>query len=215
MQLDDSFADLCTTTYLIVRFANLINQSGMKNEMLWQIIKLYKENYIMDHTAELSSKRCFIGTTSVLEFREDINIILLEIEKKLGIKASKEIQKNITKETLKDAAEMFLYLNLCTKSTMFQWIQFYSNLLKNASPDMIVIALNRILVAAKLSGEEASVGTKVFKYVAMKLSLQYHIVDQLTSMTNIDLKPTLEMDMNNFNASLGKFQINFVWILAL
>ena len=169
----------------------------------------------MDQTAALSSKRCFIGTTSVLEFREDINIILLEIEKKIGIKALKEIQKNITKETLKDAAEMFLYLNLCTKSTMFQWIEFYSNLLKNASPDMIIIALNRILVAAKLSGAKASVGTKVFEYVATKLSLKYHIVDQLTSMTNIDRKSTLEMDIKTINASLGKLQFNFGWILAI
>ena len=64
---------------------------------------------------------------------------------------------------------------------------------------MIVIALNRILVAAKFSGEEASVGSKVFKYVAMKLSLKYNIVDQLTSMTNIDLKPTIEMNINNIN----------------
>ena len=187
----------------------------MKNEMLWQIIKQHKEHYIMDHTAELSSKACFIEKASILQLTEDMNLNLNEIESILGIKASNEIQKNIPKETLKNAAEMFLYLNMCTKSTMFQWIQFYSNLLKNASPDMIVIALNRILVAAKLSGEEASVGTKVFKYVAMKLSLQYHIVDQLTSMTKIDLKTTLEMDFNNINASLGELQINFVRLIAL
>ena len=169
----------------------------------------------MNHTAALSSKDCFIETTSVLEHNEDININLKEIENILGIKASHEIQKNISKETLKNAAEMFLYLNLCAKSTMFQWIQFYANLLKNASPDMIVIALNRILVAAKFSGAEAPVGMKVFKYVATKLSLKYHIVDQLTSMTNIDLKPTIEMANNNFNASLGELQFNFVWLLAL
>ena len=187
----------------------------MKNEMLWQIIKRYKENYIIDNTAALSSKDCFIMTSSVLEHNEDIDINLKEIENKLGIKASTEIQKNISKETLKTAAEMFLYLNLCAKSTMFQWIQFYTNLLQNASPDMIVIALNRILVAAKFSGAEASVGTKVFIYVAMKLSLKYHIVDQLTSMTNIGLKPTIEMDIKTINASLGELQFNFVWLLAL
>ena len=94
----------------------------MKNEMLWQIIKQYKEHYIMDNTAALSSKACFILPRSVLELNEDINITLNEVENKLGIKASKEIQKNISKETLKNAAEMFLYLNLCAKSTMFQWI---------------------------------------------------------------------------------------------
>ena len=63
---------------------------------------------------------------------------------------------NIPKDFLDAAGEMFIFWNLCPKF-LYDWTQFYVDLMQNASPDIIVLTLNRIIVfivTAKMRGDE-------------------------------------------------------------
>ena len=85
------------------------------------------------------------------------------IYEKLHLKPSKP-SENITKETLKTAAEMFTYLNYCPPK---QLISFYANLFHNASPKEIIQALTSIRMASQNAAKEISF--KIFRRVKENL----------------------------------------------
>ena len=60
---------------------------------------------------------------------------------------------NIPKDFVDAAGEMFIYWNLCPKF-LYDWTQFYADLIQNASPDIILLTLNRIIVTAKMRGDK-------------------------------------------------------------
>ena len=52
--------------------------------------------------------------------------------------------KDMKKETLNIAAEMFLYLNSCPY-TIKPWVVFFKSLFQTKSPNYIILTLNRML----------------------------------------------------------------------
>ena len=60
---------------------------------------------------------------------------------------SKEQSMNLKAETLKAAAEAFIYLNYCTIS-LESWLNFYKNLFQSGTPE-ILLTLNRIMRGPK------------------------------------------------------------------
>ena len=75
------------------------------------------------------------------------------VEQKLQIESTEQINDTLTKEVLKTAAEMFLYLNICPSSfnkgllkPIFKtWLPFYKDLFRTQSAAKIVLTINRIL----------------------------------------------------------------------
>ena len=89
------------------------------------------------------------------------------VKNELGAETSEIRFDNMTKEDLKNAAEMFIYYNLCPKF-MYEWTTFYIDLMQNASPDVIVLTLNRIMVTGRKKGDKMieNIAKKIFKYTS-------------------------------------------------
>ena len=102
-----------------------------------------------------------------------LNHLMDTFENILGVNPSKFVE-NITEESLRTAADMYLYLITCP--AMFEsWLMFYSELFLKASPDQIVLTLNRILKLGNLQKYKTfkTVGGHLFKRVTQLFSLQY------------------------------------------
>ena len=76
---------------------------------------------------------------------------------------------DIPKVYLKTAAEMFIYYNLCP-NFMYDWTKFFMVLLENASPDVIILNLNRVMVIGRESGDKAIVD--IAKNIFIEISNQ-------------------------------------------
>ena len=70
------------------------------------------------------------------------------VEKMLQIESSDQINDTFTREELKTAGELFLYLTMCP-DTIEPWILFYKNLFETQSTDQIILTLNRLMKDAK------------------------------------------------------------------
>ena len=66
------------------------------------------------------------------------------VEQILQIESSEQINDTLTKEELKTAGEMFLYLTMCP-DTIKPWLLFYKDLLLTQSPVQIILTLNRVM----------------------------------------------------------------------
>ena len=66
------------------------------------------------------------------------------VEQMLQIESSEQIYDTLTREDLRTAGEMFLYLNLCPDEIK-PWIVFYKVLFKTQSPHRIILTLNRVM----------------------------------------------------------------------
>ena len=88
-----------------------------------------------------------IKLTTSLDSDCNTNIIEAQIEiieKQLKIKSSQLTFENITREDLKTAAEMFLFMGVCP-GTLKPWFVFYKNLFETDSPHQILLTLNRLM----------------------------------------------------------------------
>ena len=94
---------------------------------------------------------------------------------------------NFTNEYLETGAKMFIYWNLCPKF-MLDWAQFYKDLLQNASPDIIVLTLNRIMVAARKYGDSflMNLAKNIFMKLAEMYSFHFHTIDAFTKASSFE-----------------------------
>ena len=108
-----------------------------------------------------------------------------KVEQQLNVEAFLERFENMTDEDLKNAAEMFIYLNTCV-DTLKPWFIFYKELLQNSSPEEIILTLNRIMKGG------GSVENNCFKTMALKLlmfsksSLEYENIQNILSSENLE-----------------------------
>ena len=93
-----------------------------------------------------------------------------EVEDHLEIHP-KEQSMNLEAETLKTAAEAFIYLNYCTIS-LESWLNFYKNLFQSGTPE-ILLTLNRIMRGPKSVKNRNfnSIAEKLFMNISSKLKL--------------------------------------------
>ena len=75
------------------------------------------------------------------------------VEQMLQIESSEQINDTLTREELRTAGEMFLYLNLCPDK-MKPWIVFYKDLFQTQSPDQIILTLNRLMKGSRTQTNE-------------------------------------------------------------
>ena len=96
------------------------------------------------------------------------------VEQKLDIESSEKINETLTKEELKTAAEMFLYLNICPSSMFKSWILFYEDLFFTQSADKIILTLNRMVKTEISHDKDGKLrAKKLLQRAAQSLSLQY------------------------------------------
>ena len=144
--------------YTYFRFVNLVYLSGVDTETLWVIVRYLKTNVFFWGNWHLS--KCYQNHQYILYSSDDQEIYLRNLKGSLERFKNKKINNddmgrlyNIPKDFLDAAGEMFIFWNLCPKF-LYDWTQFYVDLMQNASPDIIVLTLNRIIVTAKMRGDK-------------------------------------------------------------
>ena len=75
------------------------------------------------------------------------------VERILQIDSSEQINDTLTKEELRHAAEMFVYLIMCPE-TIKPWLVFYRDLFLTQSLDQIILTLNRMMTGQKTKSNE-------------------------------------------------------------
>ena len=108
---------------------------------MWNVLRLIKLEVIWDEV--------YCGDDGLYSLYNFQKTQIMAFEKKLGIVSSEQLFKNMTEEDLRTATEMFIYLNMCPKVTLMDWFQswysFYDVLFNTQSPNIIIIALSRML----------------------------------------------------------------------
>ena len=120
---------------------------------MWEMVKNIKVRLSINQ--HCPGYRGFYGEVEV-----EANVATLA--ETLKVEASEQMLKNITDKNLKASAEMFLYLNSCSRLNK-KWLLLYTDLYQDKSPDQIILTLNRIL-----KGTETP-QNKEFKNIAYKL----------------------------------------------
>ena len=159
----------------------------------------------------------------MLEIDPESRNIIIEIEKEFAMKGSKHVnfrheltknRYNFTKETLKAAAEMYIYLNLCPKF-LLNWMKFYIDLLQNAPTDVIIQTLNRIMITGKTKKDRTifEFSKNIFMKMTNKLSLQYQTIEHFSKgfqvkgtalvKENIPENTTINLNELNFETNIG------------
>ena len=131
--------------------------TNSSQETLWNLVKRMKTQYI--------DEKCPTASSSSLHESSVIESQVKSVGKELGINPNTPAKNNLTKNQMKVAAEMFLYLIACPKPIQ-PWLLFYSNLFQNHSPDEIMLKLNRALKIKENTQQNEGlrrVSKKVFK----------------------------------------------------
>ena len=132
--------------------------SGLDTGTLWAIVNYYKIDIFFWGNWHLS--KCYQNHPYILYSSEVQEVYLTTLKGLLEKFRNKKINDsdmdslyNIPKDFLSIAGKFFIYWNLCPKF-LYDWTQFYADLMQNASPDIIVLTLNRIIVTAKMRGDK-------------------------------------------------------------
>ena len=86
------------------------------------------------------------------------------------------IDMELTNESLKSAAEMFIYLNSCPE-TVKPWILFYDDLFSNAPLHKIVLTLNRILKGKKKHMQR--IASKLFLKLEKQFGMHFRPIQNI------------------------------------
>ena len=113
----------------------------LKSDNIYSVVKTVKSRtsldlLCVDHNSRLSGK----GMMSQVK----------AVEQKLQIVSSELINETLSKEELKTAGELFLYLIMCPETDRIRpWLVFYKELFQTQSPDHIILTLNRVMTATQ------------------------------------------------------------------
>ena len=171
----------------------MVHLSGLGKETLWEIVKQYTSETIIQNIA--NEPDCYtirsnaVSHQHIFYVNNRMQTILTDLIQKVGNHMTSEtnIDSNdtldISYESLEMAGEMFIYANLCPR-VMYEWKQFYVDLMQNASPDVIVQTLNRVIVTAKRKNDKTimNIGKNLFMEVTKHFALQFQTIDVLTKI---------------------------------
>ena len=130
---------------IMFRFANMFNLDSVAVDNIQSVAKTVKSGASVDLS-------CDIVYNTMLSF-DDMLSQVKAVEQMLKIESSEQINDTLTKEELKTAAEMFLYLNTCP-TAIKPWIVFYKDLFQTQSPDQIILSLNRVTKGPRTPANE-------------------------------------------------------------
>ena len=136
---------------------------------------------------------------------KDIDSNIDEVERILEVTASDERFGNVTDSSLKTAADMFLYLNSCNEN-LRPWFIFYTDLIRNKSPNEIILTLNRILKNQNNLADKdlINIARKLFDKLSSTFTMQFQDIQSYTSCTGNDsLNGLTKGDLNNFKIKLN------------
>ena len=185
--------------------------SNFNEKLLWELIVATKVGLLLDR--DWSTLDCFVNSDNVLFshltqqafFQFYLTRTLKPFIDNDIFKTNIDSFLNISHEQLKTFGEMFIYWNLCPKF-MYDWTEFYIDLMQNASPDIIVQTLNRIMVTAKIKGDKSifDIAKNIFlKIGTSKGNFHFQTIDTLTKI----YQNSSVVDFQNYNwTNKGRFK---------
>ena len=104
---------------------------------------------------------------------------VIAVEEKLKIGSLKSVFKNISREQLRTAHELLIYL-IITKpeSTTGMWLEFFRNLFENESANHIILTLNRIMRKSE-NKSNYKINEKLFRKATTLLKLNNQEIQSL------------------------------------
>ena len=158
---------------IFFRFANILKLSRVSVENIQKVVKTTNDLH--------SSSKCNIDEKTMLS-DDAIMTLVKRVELQLQIESSEQINKNLTKEELQTAGEMFLYLYHCLyeyRHWISSWKLFYKYLFRTQSADQIILTLNRMM---KAQDKDATVrAEKLLKRISNLMSLSLEKIHTLLS----------------------------------
>ena len=125
----------------IFRFANTLQLNSVSVDNIQNVVKTVKSGTSLDLSC--------IGDTILAQPLYQVKAV----EQMLQIESSEQINDTLTREELRTAGEMFLYLNMCPDEIK-PWIVFYKDLFQTQSPDQIILTLNRLIKGSRTHTNE-------------------------------------------------------------
>ena len=130
------------------------------------------------------------------------------IENDLKIESTDVIFANISKASLKAAAELFIFLYPKAYKCPFEafitwvgvWLPFYNDLFKTQSADKIILTLNRIIKTTSHLSRNAA--EDIMRRMATIFSLKYKYIQSRLPKHRLNSVPTEEVHI--LNSSEGK-----------
>ena len=121
---------------------------------------------------------------------DGISSLMKILEQKLQIESSEQINESMTKEELKTAGEMFIYLTSCPKLEVDMiwfktWSSLYTDLFLTKSADQIILTLNRLMKTEIIQDKDARVrAEKLFLRTMSLMPLKYELIQRLRPEKN-------------------------------
>ena len=109
------------------------------------------------------------------------------VEKLLKTKSSEHQFENMTINDYKNAAEMFIYLNICPNTWFKAWFFFYNDLFKTQTIDQILLTLNRMMKINVYNSQakvDKRIAEKLFRRATSLLPLWYQDIQRLFPINN-------------------------------
>ena len=109
------------------------------------------------------------------------------VEKLLKTKSSEHQFENMTINDYKNAAEMFIYLNICPNTWFKAWFSFYNDLFKTQTIDQILLTLNRMMKINVYNSQakvDKRIAEKLFRRATSLLPLWYQDIQRLFPINN-------------------------------
>ena len=139
-------------------------------DKFWKVVKQIKIDTSVDKACKDGALKDGLYT--------DILEQVQTVEKELRIESSEDRLENLTTTDLKNAAEMFIYLNICPKA-LKPWLVFYKDLFLNESPEQIVLTLNRMMKGTGTDEYFKSLAQTLFKKISSSFSLKYNKIQSM------------------------------------
>ena len=160
------------------RFANLLLHADLDRDLhkLWDITRKIKSDIVF---RKCSIRIDFAGLYGLADMESNVR----KVEEQLNVNSVENIYQNMTGSKLEEGFKMFLYLNMCSEVSR-SWLRYYTDLLKNHSPNKILLALNRHL---KASGRNTlqdkglrKITKNLLERIYTELSLRFKEIQKMT-----------------------------------
>ena len=141
------------------RFVNAINQAELNLQEKWDLVKKIKSQMSFEDS-------CVTVYYSIADMENNVRKVL----NKMQVLPTNVKVDNITRENLKMAAEMFIYLNTCPDPA---WFKFYRDLFEKHSLEFIILTLNRLLKNANKDSHSQFIASTILHRLTSMFSLSY------------------------------------------
>ena len=125
-----------------------------------------------------------------------------EFEKNTKLDSSEKINKNMTHDDLKRAAEMFVYLNVCPGTAWHDWFNFYKDIFLKQTPQQMVLTLNRMM-KKNIDKSIQEVNEELLNKISVLFPLQYKEIQNLLLMQGGNSSFSLDNSRLSFASTGG------------